>query len=109
MNPRIQTIVLLVLSCAARALSAQESRGTGRAEPAPTFVGSWQCTGQIFARDSRPGHATAAVGHATKAVHGHWIQFAYEERKTTANPTPYGIAGYMGYDGSKKKFADYRG
>ena len=39
-----------------------------------------------------------------KAVAGHWIQFAYEERKTTANPTPYSIAGYMGYDGSKKQF-----
>ena len=39
-----------------------------------------------------------------KAVAGHWIQFGYEERKTTANPTPYSIAGYLGYDGSKKQF-----
>lgn len=39
-----------------------------------------------------------------KALGGHWIQFAYEERKTSANATPYSIAGYMGYDGSRKKF-----
>ena len=32
------------------------------------------------------------------------MQFAYEESKTSADPTPYRISGYMGYDGGKKQF-----
>lgn len=104
-NSRTQAIVLLALFCATRALSAQESYvPPAELGQLSTFVGSWQCTGQIFARASHPGHATTAVGHGMKALGGHWIQFSYEERKTSANPTPYSIAGYMGYDASQKKF-----
>lgn len=97
-------IVLLAISCATQVLSAQEISAPTELSQLSAFVGNWQCTGQIFARGSRPGHATAAVGHATNAVDGHWLQFAYEERKTSANPKPYRIAGYMGYDASRKKF-----
>ncbi len=105
MNRRMEAIVLLAFSCVTQPLFAQET-------PVPpaelrqlgTFLGTWQCTGRNFAQGSRPEHPTAAVGQATKVVDGHWIQFGYEERKTSANPTPYRIAGYMGYDVSKKKF-----
>jgi hypothetical protein len=105
MNSRTQAILLLALACATPPLFAQDTSGPPtELSQLSVFVGDWQCTGQIFARGSRPGHATAAVGHATKAVGGHWIQFAYEERKTAANRTPYSVAGYMGYDASKKQF-----
>jgi len=105
MRTRTQVIAVLALSCATGPLSAQEaSKPPAELSQLSSFVGDWQCTGQILARNSRPGHATAAVGHGTKGLDGHWIQFAYEERKTAANPTPYRIAGYMGYDASKKKF-----
>ena len=105
MNPRTQAVALLVLSCATRALSAQEASGPpAELSQLSSFVGSWQCTGQILARGSKPGHVTTAAGHAMKAAAGHWIQFSYEELKTSANPTPYSIAGYMGYDASKKQF-----
>ncbi|HET8834365.1 MAG TPA: DUF1579 family protein [Gemmatimonadales bacterium] len=105
MRPRTQAIMLLALSCATRPLLAQGTSGAPvELSQLSNFVGNWQCTGQMFARGSRPGHATGAVGHGSKALDGHWIQFAYEERKTAANPRPYRIAGYMGYDASKKKF-----
>jgi Protein of unknown function (DUF1579) len=105
MRPCIPTIVLLVISCATRALSAQEDPGSpAELSQLSAFVGDWQCTGQVFARGSRPGHATAAAGHAANAIDGHWLQFAYAERKTSANPTPYHVAGYMGYDASRKQF-----
>jgi hypothetical protein len=105
MNSRTHAIALLALLSGARALSAQDRSGPpAELSQLSSFVGNWQCTGQTFARDSRPGHATAAVGHASNVVDGRWIQFSYEERKTGANPTPYRIAGYMGYDASKKKF-----
>jgi hypothetical protein len=105
MNSRTQAIAVLALLSGARALSAQEPSGPpAELSQLSSFVGNWQCTGRDFPRDSRPGHATAAVGHASKAADGHWIQFSYDERKTDANPTPYHIAGYMGYDTGKKKF-----
>jgi Protein of unknown function (DUF1579) len=105
MHHRTQAIVLLALSCATRSASAQEtSKPPAELSQLASFVGNWQCTGQMLARGSRPGHATVAVGHAAKAVDGRWIQFAYEERQTAGNRTPYRIAGYMGYDTGKKKF-----
>ena len=105
MNPRTCTLVALALSCVP-ALAAQSGPPTPPAELSQlsTFVGNWQCTGQIYARDSHPGHATAATGRGMKAAGGHWIQFAYEEHKTSANSAPYSIAGFFGYDGSKKQF-----
>jgi hypothetical protein len=105
MNPRPRTVVLLALLFAPRALPAQGTpKPPAELSQLSTFLGSWQCTGQIFARDSRPGHGTTAAGHGMKALGGQWVQFAYQERKTSVNPTPYSVAGYMGYDASKKKF-----
>lgn len=104
MSPRTHAMLLLAFVCATQALSAQETpKAPAELGQLSSFLGTWQCNGQIFARDSRPRHATAAVGHATTAVGGHWMQFAYEERQTTANPAPYSVAGYMGYDASTKR------
>jgi hypothetical protein len=105
MLSRTQALALLALLSGARALSAQETSGPpAELSQLSSFVGNWQCTGQLFPRESRKGHATEAAGHASKAVDGRWIQFSYEERKTAANPTPYHVTGYMGYDASKKQF-----
>lgn len=104
MNFRMQALLSLAVACAASPLFAQDPPPPAELSQLSSFIGNWQCTGQLFAKGSRPGHVTVAVGHATKTVGGHWLQFGYEERKTAANPTPYRIAGYMGYDASKKKF-----
>jgi hypothetical protein len=105
MNSRTQTALLLALAFSTPPLLAQGTAGPpAEVSQLSTFVGDWQCTGQILAKGSRPAHATAAEGHGMNALGGHWMEFSYKEKKTSANPTPYNVAGYMGYDAMKKQY-----
>jgi hypothetical protein len=84
--------------------------------PAPTappelaqltyFEGNWSCTGKAFANPMSPEHATAATVHSSNAVGGRWLHITYDETKTTANPMPYHVGVYMGFDAAKKTFVD---
>jgi hypothetical protein len=70
------------------------------------FEGTWSCTGTAFASPMGPEHATAATVHGNKAVGDMWIHISYDEKKTAANPTPYHVGVYMGFDAGKKSFVE---
>jgi len=69
------------------------------------FVGTWHCSGKGFAMPMSPEHATTGTVHAAMAAGGRWLHTTYDEDKTAANPTPYHIGLYTGYDSAKKQFA----
>lgn len=71
------------------------------------FGGNWNCTGKAFASPMAPEHATAATVHATKAAGGRWQHVTYDETKTAANPAPYHVGVYWGYDAAKKSFIQF--
>ena len=68
------------------------------------FEGTWNCTGKAFASPMGPEHATVATVHGAKAVGGMWVHLTYDENKTAANPMPFHVGVYMGYDAAKKTF-----
>jgi len=68
------------------------------------FVGTWHCSGKAFATPMGPEHATTATVRAAKEVGGRWLRATYDEDKTAANPMPYHIGVFMGYDSAKKQF-----
>ena len=68
------------------------------------FEGTWNCTGKTFANPMGPEHATVATVHGAKAVGGMWVHLTYDENKTAANPMPFHVGVYMGYDAAKKTF-----
>lgn len=70
------------------------------------FLGTWRCSGKTFASPMGPQHATTATVHANKAVGGRWVRLTYDEKKTAANPAPYHIGVYLGYDSAKKVFVE---
>ena len=70
------------------------------------FEGNWNCTGKAFASPMGPEHASTATVHAAKAVGDRWLHVSYDEKKTAANPVPYHVGVYMGYDASKKQFVE---
>ena len=70
------------------------------------FEGTWNCTGKTFANPMGPEHATTATVHGAKAVGGMWMHITYDENKTAANPMPYHVGVYMGYDAAKKIFVE---
>jgi hypothetical protein len=70
------------------------------------FLGTWSCTGKTFANPMGPEHATTATVHSAKAVGDMWVHISYDENKTAANPVPYHVGVYMGYDAGKKNFVE---
>jgi len=68
------------------------------------FLGNWNCAGKTFASPAGPEHTTTAVVHAAKAVGGRWVHVTYDENKSAANPMPYHVGVYWGYDPARKLY-----
>lgn len=68
------------------------------------LVGDWDCSGQVFAHGTSLPHATTAKAHGEKAAGGRWVLFRYDEAKTAANPKPFHIDQYFGYDPGTKRY-----
>ncbi len=97
----------------ASAPAAPEKPATPAAQARPSelaqldfFQGTWSCTGKTFANPMGPEHPTTATVHGAKAVGDMWLHISYDENKTAANPTPYHVGVYMGYDSGGKKFVE---
>ncbi|TLY51307.1 MAG: DUF1579 domain-containing protein [Gammaproteobacteria bacterium] len=71
------------------------------------FLGNWNCNGKAFASATGPEHASVATVHAAKAIGGRWQHVTYDETKTAANPAPYHVGVYWGYDAGKKNFVQF--
>jgi hypothetical protein len=68
------------------------------------FVGDGTCSGNVLAMDKKPGHATAGKYHGEKTLDGHWVVVHYEEDPTKANPKPFKVQQYFGYDSAKQRY-----
>lgn len=101
---RLSSALLVALVCATPPLLAQQS-STPPTElrQLSLFVGSWQCSGQMFANGSDPAFATRGTGYGERAVGDRWVRFAYDATGPSGTP-PYSVAGFFGYDVGKKQF-----
>lgn len=68
------------------------------------FVGSGTCTGNVLPIGERPGHVTIGKYHGEKTLNGHWVVVHYDEDRTAANPKPFHVIQYFGYDAEKKRY-----
>src|SRR5687767_1489197 len=81
------------------------------AQPAPDpmlrqldwFAHDYRCTGIAYANPMAPEHATRADVTGAWMLDGRWVRFSYTEKKTSENPKPFTVTGYMGYDAEIKK------
>ena len=101
-------VTIVLLSCATLPLAVNDAHAQGPvASPVERFsflVGDWNCTGQVFAHGKTLAHATRARVHGESAAGGHWILFRYDEEQTAANPRPFHIDQYFGYDPATQRF-----
>jgi hypothetical protein len=62
------------------------------------LAGSWKCSGEAFATPMSPGHKSVSTVETKWALGGHWLTFAFAEKKTDAVPEPVSLSGFFGYD-----------
>lgn len=101
------TLTLLVCAATPPAVNDVYAQEPGTSSPVDQFsflVGDWNCTGRVFTHGTSLAHATSARAHGESAAGGHWVLFRYDEDKTVANPRPFHIDQYFGYDPTAKKF-----
>jgi hypothetical protein len=110
---RLGTMTSLALASAlavAAPVLRAEDKPMGPPKPAPEmsqlaiFGGTWGCTGKAFASPMGPEHATEGSVHAGSGLGGFWYVVHYDEKKTAANPMPYHVGMFMGYDATAKLF-----
>lgn len=84
--------------------SAQPAVASSPSNQLDGFVGDGICTGNMMAMGKNPGHATTAKYHSEKMLGGHWVAMHYDEDQTAANPKPFSVVQYVGYDAANKHF-----
>ena len=82
---------------------AQELIPTSAVERLAGFVGDGVCAGTMLA-GKNSGSATSGRFHAEKTLDGHWIEIRYEQSASAANPRPFKVTQYLGYDPANKQF-----
>lgn len=104
---RIQS-TLAVFFCAVAALAGgmalAEDKGAATSDPFDKFVGSGTCTGDVLATGEHPGHASTAKYRGERILDGRWVEIHYDEDQATANPKPFHIVQYFGYDAKNKRY-----
>lgn len=97
------------ICCAAASLGggnaiAQQSKAQSPAALLDKFVGSGTCSGAMPAMGKNPASSTSGKFHAEKTLDGHWIIIRYEQDASAANPRPFKVAQYLGYDPADKRY-----
>ena len=106
---RTPLAILATLFCASAQFaigqtSAQQAGPSSPSTQLDRFVGAGTCTGNEMAMGKNPGHATVGKFHGEKSLDGHWVAIHYDEDQTAANPKPFSVVQYFGYDAAKKRF-----
>ena len=89
------------------AFAAEQPPGPPKPDPAVAALEflavTAHCTGTQNASDFGPAHATKATFRARMDLNGFWLSSGYYERKTKANPAPFHVVGFYGYDPGAKQ------
>ena len=85
-------------------ISAQPAGASSPSAQLDAFTGDGTCTGNMMAMGKNPGHATTGKFHGEKMLDGHWVAVHYDEDQTAANPKPFSVVQWIGYDAKKKQF-----
>ena len=91
-------LICLVFILAAATAYAQPSL-----QDLQPFVGTFTCTGTAFASEMGPEHASRGTVTSKWVLNKKWLEVRYSETKTTANPHPFSVVAYWGYDPQTKK------
>jgi len=104
MKARLTLVILpLVVFITAAAIAAGNEKAPSKLRELDYLGGDWQCKGTAFAFGDQPKHAVVAIVKGTWILNGMWLDMHYNETKTTANPHPFDVRGFFGYDPEKKK------
>jgi len=106
---RTSLAILAALICTAAPFaigqaSAQQAGASSSSGKLDDFVGAGTCTGNMQAMGKNPAHATTGRFHAEKTLDGNWAVIHYDEDKTAANPKPFSVTQYFGYDAAKQHY-----
>jgi hypothetical protein len=107
MKPTLSMILMLASAAVPfTTVHAADAKSNAAAELArlPFPDGDLTCTGNTMPFGTSKGHATAANARVEKTLGGNWIVIRYDETRTDANPHPYGVVQYIGYEDAGKRF-----
>lgn len=100
----VATLALASTPFVFRNASAEASKSVEQLDHLAFPIGEWTCSGKIEATEKNPGYATSGHAKVAKMLDGNWIEIRYDEEQTAANPSPYHVAQYIGYDEGKKHY-----
>lgn len=106
---RTSLAVLAALACASAPFAtgktpAQQMDASSPSSQIATFVGDAICAGTFMAMGKAPTHADTGKYHAEKTLDGHWVVVHYRQDPSAANPDPFEIVQYFGYDPASKRY-----
>jgi hypothetical protein len=84
--------------------NAEDSKAPSPMDELGKLVGEGTCTGEWLGMGNSPGHVTTGKYHGEKILDGQWVVIHYDEDKTDANPKPFHVQQYFGFDPEKKMF-----
>jgi hypothetical protein len=106
MKARLILVVLpLVVFITAAAIAADNEKAPSKLRELDYLGGTWQCKGTAFAFGDQPKHDVVATTKGTWILNDMWLEIRYVELKTKANPHPFNVRGFFGYDPEQKKLA----
>jgi hypothetical protein len=104
----MSTILTLAATAALLAIghasAAEKSQAVAKLGQLPFPVGEMTCTGNLMAMSGHPEHATTGKARVEKILGGNWLVIHYDEAQTDANPHPYSVVQYVGYEDAGKRF-----
>jgi hypothetical protein len=107
MKRKISKILMLASMAAPFAMAhaaGEKSEAAAKLAALPFPTGELTCTGNMVAFGGNPGHATSATASIERILGGNWIVIRYDETRTDANPHPYSVVQYIGYEDAGKRF-----
>jgi len=90
------------LVCLAFILAAATAYGQANLQDLQSFVGTFNCSGMAMASEMGPEHASRGTVTSKWVLNNKWLEVRYSETKTTANPHPFSVVAYWGYDPQTK-------
>jgi hypothetical protein len=93
-----------ILLAIGQAPAAEKSQAVAKLGELPFPIGEMTCTGNMMAMNGQPGHATTATARIEKILGGNWVVIHYDEAQSDANPHPYSVVQYIGYEDAGKRF-----